>query len=112
MTDKSVTAFESALDAASLIFSHSLLDTAALDWCRVCALACPDDFMRYIGNRKYTLAELQAASFAELREKAIGRRLETLERESLLKKLDILFALCHPRPASKTTVMIRSELLI
>jgi hypothetical protein len=99
MTETSVTAFEAALDAASLIFSHSLLDTAAFDWCRVCALACPDDFGRYIGDRKFTLAEVQAASFSELREKAIGRCLKTLERESLLKKLDILFALCHPPPS-------------
>jgi len=98
MTEKSVTAFEAALDAASLIFSHSLLDTAAFDWCRVCALASPDDFMPYIDNRKFTLAEVQAASFSELREKAIGRHLKTLERESLLKKLDILFALCRPPP--------------
>jgi hypothetical protein len=45
ITEKSVTIFEAALDAASLIFSHSLLDTVAFDWCRVCALVCPDDFM-------------------------------------------------------------------
>ena len=99
MTEKSVTAFESALDAASLIFSHSVLDAAAFDWCRVCALACPDDFMPYIGNRQFSLAEVQAAPFSELREKAIGRHLEILERESLLKKLDVLFALCHPPPS-------------
>lgn len=99
ITDKSVTAFESALDAASLIFLHSILDTAAFDWCRVCAVACPDDFMPYIGNRQFTLTEVQAASFSELREKAICRHLETLERESLLKKLDILCALCHPPPS-------------
>jgi hypothetical protein len=99
LTEKSVTAFEAALDAASLIFSHSLLDTAAFDWCRVCALACPDDFMPYIANRQFSLAEVQATSFSELREKAIGRHLEKLERKSLLKKLDVLFALCHPPPS-------------
>ena len=63
ITEKSVTAFEAALDAASLIFLHSLLDTAAFDWCRVCALACPDDFMPYIAKRQFSLAEVQATSF-------------------------------------------------
>jgi hypothetical protein len=98
MTEKSVAAFESALDAASLIFSHSLLDGAAFDWCRVCALARPDDFMRYIGKRKVTLTliEAQTAPFSELRNKEIFRYLKA---KSLPKKLDILFALCRPPPS-------------
>ena len=36
MTEQSVMTFQSALDAASLIFAHSVLDNAALEWCRVC----------------------------------------------------------------------------
>jgi hypothetical protein len=43
LIDHSATTFESALDAATLIFAHSVLDSAALDWCRVCALAAADD---------------------------------------------------------------------
>jgi hypothetical protein len=34
MTEQSVAIFESASDAASLIFMHSVLDSAALDWSR------------------------------------------------------------------------------
>ena len=42
LTDKQVVDFVAAVDAASLVFHHSLVDSAALDYCRVTALVvCP-----------------------------------------------------------------------
>jgi hypothetical protein len=55
----SVEIFESALDAASLIFAHSVLDSVAGDACRVCALAEPDGFMSHIKNKQFALREIQ-----------------------------------------------------
>jgi hypothetical protein len=93
----SATTFESALDAATLIFAHSVLDCAALDWCRVCALAAPDDFLPLIDQKKVTLAEVRkAASFAELHAAALEGYLESLDRAPLVNKLDLLFSLCRP----------------
>jgi hypothetical protein len=99
LTKHSATTFASALDAATLIFAHSVLDSAALDWCRVCALAAPDDFLPLIDQKKVTLADVQAAtSFAELRATALQGYLDSLDRAPLLKKLDLLFSLCRPSP--------------
>jgi hypothetical protein len=98
MIEHSATTFESALDAATLIFAHSVLDSAALDWCRVCALAAPDDFLPLIDQKKVTLADVQAVSYAELRATALQDYLDNLDKVPLLKKLDLLFSLCRPSP--------------
>jgi hypothetical protein len=97
MTDQSVSAFESALDAASLIFAHSVLDSAALEWCRVCALVQPNDFMPYVAQKTVSVSEMEgAASFEDILHSVVNRHLRDLEKESLIKKLDSLFALCRP----------------
>ena len=102
MTEQSVTTFNSALDAASLILAHSVLDSAAIDWCRVCALAEPTDFMRDVrdvAQKKVTLSEVYgAASISELRDTVIKGYLDKLERESLIEKLDLILRLCRPPP--------------
>lgn len=97
LIEQSATTFESALDAATLIFTHSVLDSAAFDWCRVCALAKPEDFMPHIDKKKVTLSEVQeAASFSALRETAIDGYLDSLEKAPLIEKLDLIFSLCQP----------------
>jgi hypothetical protein len=99
LIERSATTFESAFDAATLIFAHSVLGSAALDWCRVCALAAPQDFIPQIGRKKVTLADVQeAVSFAELRATAINGYLDSLDRAPLLTKLDLIFSLCRPSP--------------
>jgi hypothetical protein len=98
MTVTSVAAFEYALDAACLIFAHSVLDSAALDWCRVCARAAPNDLLHRIDQKRFTVSEIKETSFPELQQRAIEQFFESLERESLIKKLDLMFELCRPRP--------------
>jgi hypothetical protein len=99
LIDHSATRFESALDAATLIFAHSVLDSGALDWCRVCALAAPDDFLPLIDQKKVTLADVQAAaSVAALRAPALEAYFNSLARAPVVNKLDLLFSLCRPAP--------------
>src|SRR5262249_16118379 len=97
MTEQAVTAFQSTLDAASLIFAHSVVDNAALDWCKVCAVVRPEDFIKYVGKKNVTLSEVQeAGSFSEILRNAIDEYLANLEKASLIEKLDRLFELCKP----------------
>jgi hypothetical protein len=56
MTKNAVSVFNFVSDASALVFAHSVLDGAALDWCRVCAIAEPDDLMRYIGPKRVALS--------------------------------------------------------
>jgi hypothetical protein len=96
MTANAVSIFNVVSDASSLIFAHSVLDGAALDWCRVCALAAPDDLMPYIEKKRVSLSQVKEASFTELRDNEIHDFLLALERESLIKKLDTIFSICRP----------------
>jgi hypothetical protein len=96
LTVTAVTTFESALDAASLVFAHSIIDGAAFELCRICSVIAPADFDRFVDQRKVTLAQLRDASVEALRAQLIEAYLDTLERESLLTKADLLFQICQP----------------
>jgi hypothetical protein len=88
-----------AVDAASLVFAHSILDDCAWSFCRVCALANPHDWEYLIDTRKIDFATLREKTADTIREELIGARLNQLERESLLTKVDLLFRLCPPPKA-------------
>jgi hypothetical protein len=65
----------------------------------VCALAAPDDFLPQISQKKVALADVrEAASVAELRATALQGYLDSLDREPVINKLDLLFSLCQPSP--------------
>ena len=97
MTQAAVGSFEQSLDAASLVFAHSILDAALHDCLRLSALAVPEDWMQFVGKRNVALNEIGKKSSAEHLQEAIVGELDRLERESLLKKVDRLFQLCKPK---------------
>ena len=96
MTRNAVGTFEVALDAASLVFIHSALDSTAHDYCRLCAMLAPRDFLPFVGAKKLALEEIEGQSFEALLTNLITVYLTNLEKESLLKKVDFLFQLCRP----------------
>lgn len=97
MTQKAVGSFKQSLDAASLVFAHSILDAALHDCLRISALAAPEDWMQFVGKRNVALNEIGKKSNTEHLREAIAGELDRLERESLLKKVDRLFQLCKPK---------------
>jgi hypothetical protein len=84
------------LDAAVLVFYHSLLDALAFDCCRVTVLHAPRDWEQDLRNTQVQLLETQSKSYDQLLQAKLDERLERLERESLLTKLDRLFTRCNP----------------
>jgi hypothetical protein len=97
MTQSTARSFKQSLDAASLIFAHSILDAALFDCLRISALAAPEEWMQFLGKRTVALNELGEKTRAEHLREAIKRELNQFERESLLKKVDRLFQLCKPK---------------
>jgi len=83
-------------DAATLIFTHSAVDASAFDYCKVIALHAPKDWLEEILGKKVELREALNKSQHELVEGKLQGLLETLSRESLLTKIDLLFAKCRP----------------
>lgn len=91
--------FESSyasLDAAVLVFYHSLLEGVVLDCCRVTALHAPQDWEEDLRNSQVPLLESKSKSYDELLKAKVEERLERLERDSLLVKVDRLCARCNP----------------
>lgn len=97
-----VQGFQAAVDAASLVFAHSVLDDAALGYCRVMGLHAPEEFLFKIRDKQVKLGEAIAQGASELIAEKVNGFLNDLERESLVKKIDLLFAICQPQPGQSS----------
>jgi hypothetical protein len=96
MTQGALASARSAIDAASLVFAHSVLDDCAWSYLCVCSLANPADWDPIIAEKKASFADYYGKSQDMVREEMIQKKLEELEREPLLKKIDLLFRFCTP----------------
>jgi len=96
MTEQTVQEMELVMNAASIVFVHSVLDAAALDYCRVTALAAPKDWETVVEKKGVSLAELKGATYDQLLDQKLKDYFEQLERESLFAKADQLLARCKP----------------
>jgi hypothetical protein len=94
--DLQVNDAQSAVDAAALIFTHSVLDDAAMKCCRLIALAKPQKWEYWIDDKQVALAEVKEHGYDSLFHKTLERRLSKLEHESLLAKADMILRLCKP----------------
>jgi hypothetical protein len=97
MTENAVNDFRLTLHAATVVFAHSILDDAIYDCLKICALESPTNWGEYMGNRKFTLKEVENNSYPELLNQAIKADLLRLEKESLLAKVDRVFQICRPQ---------------
>jgi hypothetical protein len=77
---------------------HSVLDAAALDFCRVTAMAAPKDWESLVEKKGISLAEAKAGNYDQLLQEKLKDYFVQLERESLLTKADQLLARCKPEP--------------
>ncbi len=96
MTKKTIADFQVAIDAASLVFAHTILDNAAFGFCRAAAIAAPSDWENFIERKKISLSELKGKEYEEVRKEKLDSFFNALERESLLKKIELLFQICKP----------------
>jgi hypothetical protein len=94
MTEGAITNARAAIDAASLIFAQSVLDDCAWSYLKVCSLAAPSDWSPIIAEKKASFASYYGKSHEEIRDEMIQEKLKQLERDSLLKKVDLLFQIC------------------
>ena len=88
LTDLVVTSAGAATDAALLLLAHSILDDCAISYCRVCALAKPDDWDGFIEKRNVEFQSVKANTIEAIRKELIDSRLKALEKESLPEKID------------------------
>ena len=96
MTEAAITSARAAIDAASLVFAQSVLDDCAWSCLKVCSLANPADWEPIIAEKKASFAAYSGKTHDVIRDEMIQEKLKQLERDSLLKKADLLFQLCTP----------------
>ncbi len=84
------------VDAASLIFAHSVLDDAALQFCRVTAEASPNMWERFVREKKISLKEVRNSTYESLFRQKLDDYFNKLERESLMAKVQKMFEVCQP----------------
>ena len=85
------------IDGACILFSHSVLDAAAFDYCRVTSLVAPNDWESSVEKRKLELVELRGGkTYDQFLKGKLEEFFEQLEQESLLKKVDLLYSKCQP----------------
>lgn len=85
-----------SLNAATILFAHSMVDGAAFDYCRVTALHAPQDWEPDLLNKQVPLSLVRDTSFEDIRRSKLEAILADLEMESLEKKIDRLHARCKP----------------
>src|SRR5262249_3098878 len=85
-----------SLDAATILFAHSMVDGAAFDYCRVTALHAPEDWESDLLNKQVPLNIVRKESYEKIRDDKLRQALVDLEMESLRKKIDRLHARCQP----------------
>ena len=90
--------FKASVDAASLIFSHSIIDNATFNYCRCCALVNPTDWGKFVEEKKVSIKDIKGLSEAQILANKVNEYISSLERKSLLLKADRLFQVCQPQP--------------
>jgi|GEM_PF-3148249 len=84
------------IDAASMVFVHSLLDATIYSLCCVSYDSNPNDWLGFIKDRQLKIEDVLAKG-QDAATKTISRNyIASLERESMLKKSDKLHAVCKP----------------
>lgn len=96
MTKQAIVNARASVDAASLIFAHSVIDDSAWSYCLVTALAQPEDWEPHIENKKVDFKLVKERKYEDLLKEAVERRLRQLRNDSLLEKADMLHRVCQP----------------
>jgi hypothetical protein len=97
MTKSALSEAQGSIDAASLIFAHSVLDDLATETCKVIAVADPMCWENAVVDKKISIADIRESSFDQLYRKLLDKYLNSLGRqEALTRRIDIIHQRCPP----------------
>lgn len=95
---------KTAVDAASIIYAHAMVDAAILRLCKVTVGFDRAAWLPLIERKQVTWAHMSEQTVAEVRDGLIERVLTDVERQSLPAKCDTLFSIIRPR---RVTAVVR-----
>jgi hypothetical protein len=86
-----------SVDAASLVFAHSVLDALVYDYLRVTALADSSDWEQELIDKRLRFGDVKTTPITDLFESLLWDYMSNqIDHLSLAKKVDRLFAVCKP----------------
>jgi hypothetical protein len=99
ITQVVITGASRVVDAASLVFAHSVLEAVVYDCLIVSSQVAPDKWLKEIKDRKVSYEMLTAKSLQEIRADLIQSRIDEFVRQKdLPTRIDYLISLCKPVP--------------
>lgn len=98
VVDNVVNDVQASIDAASLVFAHSILDDFVSECCRLSMEADPDDWANAINQRKVSIERVRSFSNDQLIKDELQDYGNQISRDALLKRVRILFNKCPPVP--------------
>jgi hypothetical protein len=87
---------QAAAEAACIVFAHSMIDAAVLDYCRVAAMLDVEDWVPEVLADKITLQQARSTDLDVLLRDAVEGYMKRLGNKSLLAKIDVLQTVCKP----------------
>lgn len=97
-----VTQGQNSVDAASLVFGHSILDYCVNECCRISASAGLGDWEPRVAGRKVALSGVKDRDYGILLREMVSTYVEEqTRRTSLATRIDVLNKICQPVPAFK-----------
>jgi hypothetical protein len=88
-----------AIDAASRVLAHSIVDEVVTECCQISAALAPGDWMGFVEQRKVALSDVLLTSPSDIARQMLTAYLEQLGHMPLPDRIDILIAKCHTEPA-------------
>jgi hypothetical protein len=101
------------IDSASVVFAHSVLEAMLVDLLQLTFKVSPNDWAHFVERRKTELSALINNSIEQIRDSLVSEFIKELERESIMRKSDILHIVCKPTPEDtkmQTYVFSKQEL--
>ena len=94
-----VTQSQNSVDAASLVFAHSVLDYCVNECCRIAASAGLKDWEPRVLRKQVALSEIRDQDYGTLLRELVNADVEDqTRRTSLAKRIDLLNQICQPVP--------------
>lgn len=104
LTEQSVKNAACSIDAASLVFAHSILDDGLSSFLQITSEVAPSFWERRLDEKKVSLARLRDQSLEKLLASFVAKEVREVRRNaSVIEKCDLLHAVCKPKepPAHK-----------
>lgn len=88
---------QGSVNAASLIFAHSILDDVASECCKIILVAAPTEWEDVVQNKKVSFAELSERNPDVIKWQLVRKYVDGLGREkSLIDRIELIQAKCKP----------------